>query len=46
MRSDAYHSRGSLPAGLWLRSDDHRPCTPLIDISAVTLGAVGDAGNA
>ena len=43
MRSDDYHSRGSLPATLWLSSDDDRLC---IHISKVTLGTVGDAGNA
>ena len=31
---------------LWLRSDDHRLCIPTIHISKVTLGTVGDAGDA
>ena len=39
MRSDDYHSRGSLPAMLWLRSDDQK-------ILKVTLGTVRDAGDA
>ena len=34
------------PAMLWLRSDDHRLCIPVIHISKVTLGTVGDAGDA
>ena len=46
MRSDGYHSRGWLPVMLWLRSDDHRLCIPITHISKVTLGAVGDAGDA
>ena len=46
MRGDDYHSRGSLPAMLWLRSDDRRLCIPIIDFSKVTLGTVGNAGDA
>ena len=41
MRSGDYQSRGSLLARLWLRSD-----IPIIRISKVTLGTVGDAGDA
>ena len=40
MRSDGYQS-----AQLWLRSDDHRLCIPIIYISKVTLGTVGDAAD-
>ena len=46
MRSDDYHSRGWLLAILWLRGDDHRLCIPIIHISKITLGTVGDAGDA